>query len=147
MSSARSRVAVIAILLALIGAALAVYLTSRADTVRADDEISSDALTGRELGIELGLEPVATDDVKDCEYFAEYVDGDGFCLDTVASNKFDAILLGKRIGGHLPSEQEREYIELSVQLTDLMESKDASPEEIQELSDRVWEMHLALVNG
>ena len=42
-------------------------------------------LTGRDVGVALGLQSMPTDD-KPCQAFAEYVNGSGFCVDGVSAD-------------------------------------------------------------
>lgn len=136
----------ILVVLAIVLAAFVVYLSTRNQTVRADDDVPVEQLTGQALGEKLGLVSVTWDEVKgDCEAFAEYdTSNNGFCLDSVVTNNVEAALLARQINGHLISEEEQEYITLSIQLNELRGSGQATQAEIDELSDQVWELQKAL---
>ena len=139
------RGAVIVAIVALIAAVVTVIVSTRTEPVRADDSVSIEGLTGKALGEELGLEPVPYSEVKgECWAFAEYEQGNGFCMDSVVSSKVEAALIGRQINGHLVSQQEREFIELSQELADLEDSGDGTTEEIEDLRTRLWEMQKTL---
>ncbi len=142
------RGAVIAAIVALIAGAVTVILSTRTEPVQADDDVSIEGLTGKALGEELGLEPVPYSEVKgECWAFAEYEDGNGFCMDSVVSSKVEAALLGRQINGHLVSPAQREFIELSQELANLEDSGEGTPEEIEKLRTRLWEMQKSLNVG
>ncbi len=126
-----------------------VIVSTRPEPVRADDAVSIEGLTGKALGEELGLEPVPYSEVKgECWAFAEYdSQGNGFCMDSVVSSKVEAALIGRQINGHLVTAEQREFIELSQELADLMDSGEGTQEEIEELSTRLWEMQKSLALG
>lgn len=143
------RGAVIVAVVALITTAVTVTVSTRTEPVQADDGVSIEGLTGKALGEELGLEPVPYSEVKgECWAFAEYdTQGNGFCMDSVVSSKVEAAVLGRQINGHLVSAEQREFIELSQDLANLMDSGEGTPEEIEEMSTRLWEMQKSLEHG
>jgi hypothetical protein len=145
MSSSWIRKATIVFLLALVAAAATIYATNHTQPAQARDVVSIEGLTGQALGEELGLQSVTWEEVKgQCEAFAEYDEHNGFCLDSVVTSKTEAALLGRQINGHLMSEVERHYIELQFQLTELIDSGKGTQEEIDQLSNEVWELQKSL---
>ncbi|HET9671216.1 MAG TPA: hypothetical protein VFQ40_00035 [Actinomycetota bacterium] len=110
-----------------IGAMLAVQsLTAGPGAVRDDTQpaaVNEQALplVGEEYAKSLGL-PTIPELSDACEYAAEAPPGeDLYCMDPVADTDVEARLIGWRINGHIPSEEEE-------QLAELFSEEDAIPD-------------------
>src|SRR4051794_19077540 len=57
-------------------------------------------LVGKDVGLALGLQPLATDDPTPCQSFGEYTDGMGFCLDSVTEPGPQQMILLQQIQGY-----------------------------------------------
>jgi hypothetical protein len=63
-----------------------------------------EGLTGKDVGLALGLNSQVTLDVHDCFYYAQYEQGSGFCLDEVQAPVHDKRIIAGQIVGFLPAE-------------------------------------------
>ena len=70
-----------------------------APPVSGDDNPVSQ-LTGKAVGQALGLEPLPSNDYGLCATFAEFENGTGYCLDDLAGDDFEKLLLAQQVVGH-----------------------------------------------
>lgn len=63
-----------------------------------------EGLTGKAVGLALGLEPQVTTTVRGCQVYAQYVPGRGFCLDGVTTDDSVLLIIVSQINGVLPVE-------------------------------------------
>jgi hypothetical protein len=104
------------------------FLISRSVPVSADEKSSLpdvSGLTGKDVGLALGLKPVEAAVVDNCpETYAQYKDGAGFCLAGVTDDPVLELTLAYQIVGYLPTDVVKAY---AAALVELRNNKDEGP--------------------
>jgi hypothetical protein len=95
--------------------------------------------SGGDIGNAFGFQPTPTADRGECWAFAEFRDGEGYCMDSVVSNRAEAYSLGKLINGRPISAQEQNIVGLLSQLNIARDKVSAQEEQAleQQLADAV----------
>lgn len=104
---------------------------------------AADTMTGEEVGAALGLSPTTWPVPGGCKYYAEYVDGQGYCMDGVVHSDEEAWELGRRINGDPPSELDKKLFAKLHELEELSGSESAA--DIARNNELLHEVHEILV--
>ncbi len=102
-------------------------------------------LTGKAVGEALGLTPITTGVVRGCDYFAEYADGKGYCLDPVDLPKVDIYLLMHQISGRSRTPTSIAYAEAILELHQLTNVGDHTDnQQVRDLVARIVDLEQEL---
>jgi hypothetical protein len=100
-------------------------------------------ITGEDLGLVLGLEPLEGI-VRGCEFFAEYKEGAGFCLDGVTNDASEMQLLLLQVAGYQRDEVAERYVEAKTRLAKLQSTDGRDGNQIRDLTERTEELRAQL---
>jgi hypothetical protein len=111
-------------------------------TSASDDNIleSVRGLTGKDVGLALGLTPITTSAVHGCQEFAEYTNGAGFCLDPIDLPKADVYTIMNQIAGRGSSDEEDTLVRLKLELSRLVNAGETDSARVRELEQRIAEL-------
>jgi len=97
-------------------------------------------LVGQEFAESLGL-PTIPKLSAECEYAAEAPPGNVlYCLDTVVDNDVEARLIGWRINGRIPSEEEEKLAELFSQEAAILQDAPENEAQLLEIRNQIAEL-------